>query len=128
MSESEGFLGPGITPARNMFSGWYHRCGGRLSKISQMAVDKIVCLASFIWYGLKLSIENENARCVSFAGPGRNCSPFFRRILHKCPASHMSSMYSLRGLRKAFKHVFFDAGSGEQSPNPLLQILHLILA
>src|SRR6266702_4271589 len=95
MSESEGFLGPGITPARNMFSGRYRRCGGRLSKISQMAVDEIVCLASFIWYGLKLSIENENARRVSLAGPGRNRSPFFRRILHKCPASHISSMYSL---------------------------------
>ena len=101
MSESEGFLGLGITPARNMFLGRYRRCGGRLSKISQMAVDEIVCLASFIWYGLKLSIENENARCVSLAGPGRNRSPFFRRILHKCPASHISSMYSLQCLRKA---------------------------
>src|ERR1700761_4719110 len=66
-----------------------------------MAVEETVCLASFIWYGLKLSIENENARRVSLAGPGRNRSPFFRRILHKCPPSHMSSMYSLRGLRKA---------------------------
>src|SRR6266702_4382612 len=98
MSESEGFLSLEITPARNMFSEWYRRCRGRLSEISQMAVDEIVCLASCIWYGLKLSIENENARRVSLAGPGRNRSPFLRRILHKCPASHISSMYSLQCL------------------------------
>ncbi len=29
---------------------------------------------------------------------------------------------------KGFEHVFFDAGSGEQLPDPLLQVLHLVLA
>src|ERR1700761_721434 len=47
-SESEGFLGPGMMPARNIFSGRLRMWGGRLSKVSQMAVDETVCLASFM--------------------------------------------------------------------------------
>ena len=117
MSESDGFLGLGTTTARNMFLGQCHIWGGRLSKISQMAVDETVCLASFIWYGLKPSIENENARHISLAGPGRNHSPFFRRILHKCPASHMSSMYSLWGLQKALNMYSSMLGLESSCPN-----------
>ena len=48
MSESEGFLGLGIMPARNIFLGQYYRWEGRLSKMSQMAVDETVCFDSFI--------------------------------------------------------------------------------
>jgi hypothetical protein len=67
MSESEGFLGPGIMPARNVFSGQYCRWVGRLSKVSQMPIDETVCLLRFLHkIGVKsVCRERERQVCLT---------------------------------------------------------------